>query len=343
MNSPVLPKAFFDWLVSLGLCKANAPIKAWPLEGGVSSDIWKFELEGKTYCVKRALSRLKVKAHWEAPLSRNTHEANWLRFVYQLDGRYAPQCLANDPERGMLLMPFLPDACYQLWKSMLFDARCTPESARAVGYRLAHIHAASASNKDILGDFDHPELFRALRLEPYLIATAAKHSDLSDYFMAVCERTAGSTQCLIHGDISPKNIMIGSDGPLFLDAECACLGDPAFDIAFCLNHLLLKRFAAPRHLDLYRSSFITLIEGYQQALDAWGGWEDWNGLEWRIASLLPALALARIDGKSPVEYFQLESQKAQVRALSRQTMLQQVSCLHTINQAWSPDEVFHDH
>ena len=69
-----------------------------PLEGGVSSDIWKFEHEGNTYCVKRALSRLKVAALWEAPVSRNAYEADWMRFVNRIDPRYAAICLANDRE-----------------------------------------------------------------------------------------------------------------------------------------------------------------------------------------------------------------------------------------------------
>lgn len=342
-TAQVLPQAFVDWLVALGLCEAGAPIQARPLQGGVSSDIWQFELKGKAYCVKRALNRLKVQAHWEAPLSRNAHEANWLRFVHQLDRRYAPPCLANDPTRGMLLMPFLPASEYELWKTMLFRAQCTPESAGAVGYRLAHIHSASASHKFSLEDFVHPELFTALRLEPYLIATAARHPDLSDDIMTVCERTANTALCLIHGDISPKNIMIGIEGPLFLDAECACLGDPAFDVAFCLNHLLLKRCAAPEHFDLYRSSFSRFIEGYRQALTVFGSWEHWHTLEQRIAALLPVLSLARVDGKSPVEYIQDEPQKAWIRKFARHAMLDRVLCLESINQAWRLDEVIDHH
>ncbi len=58
--------------------------------------------------------------------------------------------------------------------------------------------------------------------------------------MVLSAGTLAAKIALVHGDVSPKKVPAGPRGPVFLDAECAWYGDPAFDLAFCLNHLLLK-------------------------------------------------------------------------------------------------------
>ena len=49
-----------------------------PLTGGVSSDIWRVDLQPEPVCVKRALAKLKVAADWRAPVERNAYEADWI-------------------------------------------------------------------------------------------------------------------------------------------------------------------------------------------------------------------------------------------------------------------------
>ena len=122
----------------------------------------------------------------------------------------------------------------------------------------------------------------------------------------------------MHGDVSPKNILLGARGPVFLDAECAWFGDPAFDLAFCLNHLLLKTLWVPSAERELLASFDALTEAYLRGVD----WEPAATLEERAAQLLPALFLARIDGKSPVEYLTDDASKNAVRRAAR-SMLQQ--------------------
>ena len=90
-------------------------------------------------------------------------------------------------------------------------------------------------------------IFHDIRLEPYLVATAGGHPDRADGAAAAGARSRPRPgAALVHGDVSPKNILVGPAGPVFLDAECAWYGDPAFDLAFCLNHLLLKCLWTPR-------------------------------------------------------------------------------------------------
>ena len=141
-------------------------------------------------------------------------------------------------------------------------------------------------------------------------------------------------RALVHGDISPKNILVGPRGPIIIDAECAWYGDPAFDVAFCLNHLLLKCIWNPSAKSELISAFDTMVKTYLSAVS----WESAGDLEQRVAGLLPGLMLARIDGKSPVEYITAEDEKNKVRRFAKKFLLEPADELSTISAAWSVNE-----
>ena len=174
----------------------------------------------------------------------------------------------------------------------------TRSFAADVARRLARIHAATAADPAVAGEFPTDAIFHAIRLEPYLLATARAHPDLAAPLERLAAVTAATKRALVHGDVSPKNILVGPRGPVFLDAECAWWGDPAFDLAFCLNHLLLKCLWTPPARAGFLACFDALAAAYLAGVD----WEPPAALEARAARLLPGLFLARVDGKSPVEY-----------------------------------------
>ena len=218
-----------------------------PLAGGVSSDIWCVELAGgDKLCVKRALPKLKVAADWEAPISRNAYEWEWMRFAAEILPDVVPRPLAHDPSAGLFAMSFLDPVDHPVWKQQLLDGQIDVDTAGAVGHAIGTLHAASARRDDLANAFDTAENFHALRLEPYLLATGRQHPSLASRLEELVDRTARTRIALVHGDVSPKNILVGPKGPVLLDAECAWYGDPAFDVAFCLNHLLLEGAAATR-------------------------------------------------------------------------------------------------
>ena len=128
----------------------------------------------------------------------------------------------------------------------------------------------------------------------------------------------------------PKNILVGPAGPVLLDAECAWYGDPAFDLAFCLNHMLLKCLWVPTASEGFLSCFDSLVSSYLQACR----WEEPSSLEARAASLLPGLLLARVDGKSPVEYVTDEAQKERVRRAAHPLLIDPPSRLRQVREAW---------
>jgi aminoglycoside phosphotransferase (APT) family kinase protein len=318
--SASLPEEVAAFLTRHGLASAGATA----LAGGVSSDIWRI---GETLVVKRALPRLRVAQVWEAPVERSCYERRWLEAANAIVPGAAPRVLAGD-DAGIFAMEYLGDA--PAWKSLLAGGEADPAFAREVGARLGRIHAATAGRKDIAEQFATDRGFHALRLEPYLIATAAVHDSLSGILRNLSDRTANTRLALVHGDVSPKNILVAANGPVFLDAECAWYGDPAFDLAFCLNHLLLKCLWVPRAAERFLECFALLSNEYLARVD----WEDPAGLEMRAATLLPGLLLARVDGKSPVEYVTQEAQKDRVRQVASALLRTPPAALAEVSEAW---------
>lgn len=296
-----------DWQAMLPPLLAAAglagpgPLAIEPLTGGVSSDIVRVTLaDGRRLCAKRALPKLKVASDWQAPPERNHFEAAWLRRAGRIVPGIAPAVLAEDKANGILLLDYLPPEDFLLWKAELLAGRAAPATPEKVGDALGRIHAATFGDTAVAAEFSTDQLFDALRLDPYLRTLAARQPALAEPILACLEATRTTRLALVHGDVSPKNILVArADGhPVLLDAECAWYGDPAFDAAFCLTHLLLKA--------LHVHSLAAVLPGQAMALFA-----TWirhlpaaarPDAARRTAVLLPCLMLARIDGKSPVEY-----------------------------------------
>jgi len=324
-----LPEAVLGFLRRAGLAAQNESPLAFVLPGGVSSDIWRVELRTGTICVKRALPRLRVAQLWEAPVERNVFERRWMETANRAVPGIAPKILAHD-DSGVFAMEYLDSATYPLWKAELRSGRADPGFARTVGSHLVRVHAATAGRDDVARQFATDVGFHAIRLEPYLLATARVHADLAQVLNSLAERTARTRLALVHGDVSPKNILVGPAGPVFLDAECAWYGDPAFDLAFCLNHLLLKGAWVPQSQAEFLACFDALAGAYLDGVT----WERADALEARAASLLPGLLLARVDGKSPVEYLQDEASKARVRRVARALLAASPPRLAAISGQW---------
>ncbi len=303
------------------------------LTGGVSSDIWCIDLPAGPVCVKRALAKLRVAADWRAPVDRNIYEARWMQQANAAVPGAAPALLGQDAESGLLAMQYLPPHDHPLWKSQLRDGHADPTFAAAVGDRLGRIHAATAAQPHLAEAFPTDTIFFDIRLEPYLVATARAHPDLAPQLDALVATTQAGKHALVHGDVSPKNILAGPHGPVFLDAECAWWGDPAFDLAFCLNHLLLKCLWTPAARDGFMACFDALAAAYLPH----AGWEPAADLERRAAHLLPGLFLARVDGKSPVEYITADADRNRVRRVARALLRDPPDRLRDIRQAWTRD------
>jgi aminoglycoside phosphotransferase (APT) family kinase protein len=323
--SASLPEPVLRFLRETRLAAADETPPAAALSGGVSSDIWRVDLAGGTLCVKGALPRLRVSQLWEAPVERNRYEYEWLRVAGAAAPAAVPRVFAE--RAGLFAMEYLD---FPVWKERLRQGDAQPAFAARVGSTLAAIHSATAGRADLAALFPTDAIFHAIRLEPYLVAAGQKHPALRRLLERLVERTAATKLCLVHGDVSPKNILVSPRGPVFLDAECAWYGEPAFDLAFCLNHLLLKCLWVPAAALRFLRCFDALRDSYLQGVT----WEAPGGIEERTASLLPGLFLARVDGKSPVEYLTQEADKDKVRKFATQLLLHPVPSLAKLKEEW---------
>jgi aminoglycoside phosphotransferase (APT) family kinase protein len=332
MSKSEVPIEFVRALNELGLSNASS-LWGTPLTGGVSSDIWRIDTENGFVCAKRALSKLRVNADWYAPVERNLFEARWLQVAHQACAACTPELLGQHPGLGVLVMQYLEPEHYRLWKQELRAGNADSQTAHAMGQVLSKIHSYAAKNSHLANEFPTDKIFFEIRLAPYLLATAERHPNLAHALEALVLQTQNNAKTLVHGDVSPKNILLGPQGPLLLDAECATWSDPAFDLAFCLNHLLLKCLWTPASTADFLYCFKALTTSYLSSVD----WEPPSDLEARAARLLPGLLLARVDGKSPVEYVTEEHQREHVRRVASTLLIKPASSLQEVAQAWAKD------
>jgi hypothetical protein len=266
---------------------------------------------------------------WEAPVERNVFERRWLETATRAVPGIAPRVLAHD-DSGVFAMEYLDGATYPLWKAELRAGRADRRFAQTVGAQLARVHAATAGRDDVARQFATDAGFHAIRLEPYLLATARVHTDLAPVLKSLAERTARTRLALVHGDVSPKNILVGPAGP---------------GVSRCRVRLVRRSGLRPRVLPQPPAAerrlgagvagrFSRLLRCARRGLLEGVTWESAGALQARAASLLPGLLLARVDGKSPVEYLQDEASKARVRRVARALLLSAPSRLAAIREQW---------
>lgn len=288
----------------------DPPASSWaPLTGGVSSDLWRVDLGDRTICVKGALEKLRVDDDWHAPLSRNAVEFAWLAFAARECPGTVPQVLAHSAEAGFFAMEYLDPVTHPVWKAQLLAGQVQGETATRVGDVLGRLHLASTRDPAARQVFATDENFDRLRLRPYFEVTAQRDAAVAAVLRELAARTRDTHLVVIHGDVSPKNILVGPTGPVLLDAECAWFGEPAFDVAFCLSHLILKTVVRPDRSGALLDSGRALVSAYLGHV----AWEEPAQLVRRVVTLVPALLLARIDGSSPVEYITAPPLRAAVR------------------------------
>lgn len=303
-----------DRLRKDGIVSQNAVSK--PLAGGISSDVFLIEDGEKRLVVKQALPCLKVQDYWPADTSRNRVEYEFLRYLGRLLPDAAPRVFAAGTD--YFVMEYLGSE-YENWKALLLRADIQQRHAVQAAEILGTLHRASFGDSELALLFDTTSNFHQLRTDPYLLTTGRRHPDLQELFEQEAFRLDQTRECLVHGDYSPKNMLVGKARMVLLDCEVAWYGDPAFDVAFLVNHLLLKSlFHAPGNVGLQQLVEAFLGKYYEERSLNHASRVD---LDSRIARLLLMLLLARIDGKSPVEYLTDDRRRDFVRSFVRSGLL----------------------
>ena len=300
-----------EWLRRHGLGDGfgGPHAKLTELGGGVSNTVILAETPGSRVVLKQSLGRLRVAQEWLSDRERIFREADAMRWLAgKTRGGRVPRLLAEDRGDFAIAMEAAPAEC-DMWKALLFRHVFDPAHARAAGTLLGSIIAASWNDPEAARLFGDQTVFDQLRIDPYYRFTASRHPEIAGYITALIARSAERRVSLVHGDWSPKNLLLApgaTDNPLWaIDWEVIHFGDPSYDVAFLLNHLLLKSLVMPARREALTGLALHFTAALRAELPPAAGW-----VEAAALVHLPALLLARVAGKSPAEYL-LEEHRAQ--------------------------------
>jgi aminoglycoside phosphotransferase (APT) family kinase protein len=326
-GSDPLPPHILAALRAAGLVGSESP-HVTALAGGVSCDIWRVDTGDRVLAIKRALPRLRVRAEWFADPARNRHEQEYLRYV----GGFLPESVPRIVFSGgdFFAMEFLGGG-FSDWKKFLLAGSADPAVADAAGRTLGRIHRESWGDAAVAAAFGNDRDFFDLRISPYLLTAAERRPELAGPIRAEAARLASTKRALVHGDYSPKNLMVAPGRLVVLDCEVAWFGDPAFDLCFLTNHLLLKSLHLPRLAGAMPGLVAAAHAAYREEI----GEDRFAEVSARSPALLLCLLLARVDGKSPAEYLDDPAKKDFVRAFVRHHLPAPPGDLPALVAAWT--------
>ncbi|MBQ6427068.1 MAG: phosphotransferase [Clostridia bacterium] len=277
-------------------------------KGGVSGTVVYVDRVGKTpMIIKQALAQLKTKETWLCDPNRMGIEYDSNRIYHELMPENAPEVYFYDEENYIYGREAVPDDC-QMWKADLMSGLLDFQVAEKSIRTLVTVHNRCAGDEAVRERFGDKEVFYNLRINPYIEFTVNKYPEWNEDARKVISLLMDSGISLVHGDYSPKNIMVTKGrGISVLDYEVAHYGHPAFDLAFFSNHFILKSIRFPEIRDAYLSMLEYMVGIYMREMT----FMDRSEMENATLSVLRFLLIARIDGKSPVEYLVGDDEKQQ--------------------------------
>jgi hypothetical protein len=199
-----------------------------------------------------------------------------------------------------------------MWKTDLLSGLLDFSVAEKTINTLSLIHNSCTGDEEIAGIFANKKIFYDLRISPYIEFTVGKYPELADFARPITKELMESAITLVHGDFSPKNIMVTGRNISILDYEVAHYGHPAFDLAFFSNHFILKAVKNKSWAGAYISMLEYMLNVYFSKVQCMSALK----LEQSFVRLLSLMMLARIDGKSPAEYITLDEDKELVRSMA---------------------------
>ena len=305
-------ETLMQYLLDKGHVKPDDTCSITYLGGGVSGTVAFLRAGGREMIVKQALAKLKVAEEWLCDPSRMYIEMKSNEIYHRLVPDNAPAVYFYDHDNYIFGREAAPEHAV-MWKSNLMSGLLDFEVAEKVMRSLVVVHNECAKDKDVAEIFGDKTIFYELRISPYIKFILQKHPRLEGFAAPIIDELMSSQITLVHGDYSPKNVMLEGRKVYITDFEVAHYGHPSFDIAFLSNHLVLKalhnrRFGASAYLSMLRY----ILDVYFGEMD----YMDKSALETSFVKLLPLLMIARVDGKSPVEYIIDPAEKEIVRGIA---------------------------
>ncbi|MFL5760890.1 MAG: phosphotransferase family protein [Thermomicrobiales bacterium] len=314
------PEALLRYLHDAGRIPRDETPTLTVLAGGVSNRTVLVERRmpaghGEAWVLKQALAKLRVQVDWFSPPERVHREALGLRWLAQL----APpgtitDFVFEDFDHHILAMTAVPQP-HENWKTLLLAGRPESDYIAQFARLLGSIHrAGNARLPELAPVFGDRGYFESLRLEPYYAYTATQVAPATAFLDALIAETRAHRDTVVHGDYSPKNILVHDGRLVLLDHEVIHIGDPGFDLGFSLTHLLSKA----HHLPAKRAAFAAATADYWRIYRDTAGDGAWTAdLEARAVRHTLGCLLARVAGRSPLEYLDPGERARQQRAVVR--------------------------
>ncbi len=324
MPEELTAKTAHEWLARHAL--PTEGLRFSELGGGISNKVVLAEGGKFRAVLKQSLGQLRTEVGWFSERERIFRESAAMRWLAArgIAGGHVPAILFEEPDTFTIAMEAAPGGA-EMWKTRLFRGEHDADVARTAGATLGSMIALSWHNDDAARLFGDQTVFDQLRIDPYYRFTAERVPEVADYIDRLIEASSARRVGLVHGDWSPKNLLTWDCELWVIDWEVIHFGDPSFDVGFLLNHLLMKSIAMPQHKVALVGLAEAFLDGLRQHLPVRGAWISAAGLEH-----LPALLLARVDGKSPAEYLD-----ATMRQRAKQLALGLIRC-----PAQSTEELF---
>ncbi len=297
------------YLLEKGHIAATERTQFATLRGGVSNRTVLVSREnGEDWVLKQALAKLRVQADWFSAPERIQREAAGLRALGNIVPGHVPEFRFADGDNHILAMTAVPQP-HVNWKTLMLRGETSCEYARIFGRLLALMHDAATHQPELMTVFAERRFFEELRLEPYYAYSATQVPQARKFLGALIAHTRQRKLALVHGDFSPKNVLIYENDLIILDFEVIHFGDPAFDMGFSMTHLLSKAHFLPEH----REAFLTMASEYWQEYAANRPEETMTELNDAAVRHTLACMLARVAGRSPLEYLDEAQRQRQQR------------------------------
>ena len=282
------------------------------LTGGVSSEVYHVRTNKNNYCIKRSLKRLLVKKKWIANTNRIKFEYLWLKHCQNILKRNIPNTYEFNDKKKYIVMEYLKTSQYKTLKQLYFKRIININTIKLISKHLYKIHSNSSNYKTKKTFEGNYKNFYDLRLDPYFNEVGRVYPKYKEYIKKINENYIKNSSTLVHGDFSPKNILVDKNKIIYLDAECCNFGDPVFDLVFFTNHLLIKSIFLRDKSQEFIKLYLSFYKEYLSNLST----KNFNSYIDRIIKMTPIMLLSRIDGKSPVEYIIKENIKNIIRKKS---------------------------
>ena len=295
-----------QYLIERGHLGHQETIVCKKLEGGISNRAVRIQwTNGRGWVLKQALPKLRVREDWFSSPERIQVEARALREFNRIAPcGMTPSFIFQDNANHLMAMEAIPEE-YINWKECLLSGEVDPHRFEQFGILLGIVHRGSSeSAAQLRVEFSDTTYFENLRLQPYYLFTAQKVAVASAFLNHLARETLFHKQTLVHGDFSPKNTLTYQKNLVLLDFEVVHFGDPAFDVGFALTHFLSKA----HHLPQRRAHMVSATERFWHAYNSEVAGQRWAGSEFesRVARHTLGCLIARVGGKSPLEYLTKE-------------------------------------